>query len=154
MERQRLTALAFQEKKKVLDAERERQRVELQKSKERAAKARKEKLETEQNRGAPAKKPAATKPRRTTGVQTKQQQQQQQEKSNNPLAAFFGTPKPKEVPEVRRWKQNADGSITGRIYNSKNFKDGTRVTTSPVPMGAPKKDAIVKTKSGSQYLLK
>ena len=75
---------------------------------------------------------------------------------NSPgLSSFFGAPTlsgPKEVPEVRRWKQNTDGSVTGFIYNSKNFKDGTRVTTSPVPKN-PAKGSVVKTKGGSKYLL-
>ena len=58
-----------------------------------------------------------------------------------------------DIPQVTRWKQNPDGSITGYIYKSKNFKDGTRVTTTPVAKGA-KAGTVVKTRSGTQYSLK
>jgi hypothetical protein len=66
-----------------------------------------------------------------------------------PRLSFFGST---QVPEVRRWRQNLDGSITGLIYNSKSFEDGTKVTTSPVPRGA-KKGTTVTTTGGSKYLL-
>ncbi|GKY99254.1 hypothetical protein MPSEU_000880700 [Mayamaea pseudoterrestris] len=59
---------------------------------------------------------------------------------------------PPGVPELSRWKQNANGSITGRIRGSKNFKDGEEVTTSAVSRGA-KAGSIVKTGSGSRYYL-
>ena len=57
------------------------------------------------------------------------------------------------IPVLSNWKQNPNGSITGLVSNSKQFKAGTEITTSPVPKGA-KKGAVVKTGSGSQYLLK
>jgi len=56
------------------------------------------------------------------------------------------------VPIVGKFKQNADGSITGIVRNSKNFKDGTRITTSPVKKGAKSGDLVV-TSSGSKYQL-
>jgi len=56
------------------------------------------------------------------------------------------------VPELSKWKQNKDGSITGLISNSPSFTTGTRITTSPVPKGA-KAGSIVKTGSGSRYQL-
>lgn len=59
---------------------------------------------------------------------------------------------PKNVPVLSKWKQNSDGSITGNVSNSPNFKPGTKVTTSPVPKGA-KAGTVVKTISGSQYYL-
>ena len=55
------------------------------------------------------------------------------------------------IPVLSRWKQNADGSITGNVSNSSSFKNGTKITTSPVAKGA--KTGIVKTGSGSQYRL-
>ena len=64
------------------------------------------------------------------------------------LQTLFGA----QVPEVRRWRQNFDGSITGLIYNSKSFEDGTKVTTSPVPRGA-KKGTTVTTSGGTKYSL-
>mmetsp|Transcript_12437 Transcript_12437/g.13952 ORF Transcript_12437/g.13952 Transcript_12437/m.13952 type:complete len:317 (+) Transcript_12437:8-958(+) len=56
------------------------------------------------------------------------------------------------LPELSKWKQNKDGSITGLISNSPSFTTGTRITTSPVPKGA-KAGSIVKTGSGSRYQL-
>ena len=68
---------------------------------------------------------------------------------NSPFTLFGRN---RRVPSVKKWKQNRDGSITGLIYDSKSFKDGTRVTTSPVPKGA-RKGIIVKTAAGTQYSL-
>ena len=56
------------------------------------------------------------------------------------------------IPVLARFKQNADGSITGTVSNSNNFRSGTVITTSPVPKGA-KAGTVVKTSSGSQYKL-
>lgn len=56
------------------------------------------------------------------------------------------------TPVLSKWKKNADGSITGRISNSKNFKAGTQITTSPI-RGIAKAGAVVKTGSGSKYRL-
>jgi hypothetical protein len=74
--------------------------------------------------------------------------------------SFFGGGKsetasasPKDnVPVLARWKQNTDGSITGYISNSPNFRNGTEITTSPVKRGATA-GSVVKTGSGSQYRL-
>ena len=63
-----------------------------------------------------------------------------------------GVPIAREVPEVRQWKQNPDGSVTGLIYNSRDFNDGTEVTTSPAPLGA--RSGLVTTRTGTQFLLK
>jgi hypothetical protein len=60
---------------------------------------------------------------------------------------------PTNMPSLSRWRQNADGSITGIISNSKSFQKGTKITTSPVKKGATP-GSIVKTGSGSQYYLK
>ena len=56
------------------------------------------------------------------------------------------------VPVVREWKQNLDGSITGYIYNSNFYQDGTQLTTSPVPYEATG-NSVVETVSGSRYSL-
>merc|ERR1712157_680267 len=58
-----------------------------------------------------------------------------------------------DIPSISRFVQNADGSITGRVTNSKNFRNGTEITTSPVRKGA-KAGMVVTTSSGSKYLLK
>eukprot|EP00977_Amphora_coffeiformis_P004059 scaffold806_cov142-Amphora_coffeaeformis.AAC.2 len=81
-----------------------------------------------------------------------------------PAFSFFGgggapakkAPAPKTapagVPTLSKWKQNPDGSITGRITGSKNFRPNTEITTSPVKRGA-QAGQTVKTSSGSQYFL-
>ena len=61
-------------------------------------------------------------------------------------------PRDKDLPEIRRWWQNSDGSITGYIYNSKNFNDGTKLTTSPLQRAASKKGNVVRS-GGTDYLL-
>merc|ERR1711862_370368 len=58
-----------------------------------------------------------------------------------------------DIPSISRFVQNADGSITGRVTNSKTFRNGTEITTSPVKKGA-KAGMVVTTLSGSKYLLK
>ena len=60
---------------------------------------------------------------------------------------------PGDFPVVRNWTQHADGSITGLIYQSADYKDGTQITTSPVPEGA-RVGYLVKTKAGTKYLLR
>eukprot|EP00525_Craspedostauros_australis_P008784 CAMPEP_0198112352 /NCGR_PEP_ID=MMETSP1442-20131203/4213_1 /TAXON_ID= /ORGANISM="Craspedostauros australis, Strain CCMP3328" /LENGTH=196 /DNA_ID=CAMNT_0043769087 /DNA_START=120 /DNA_END=710 /DNA_ORIENTATION=- len=57
------------------------------------------------------------------------------------------------MPTLRRWKQNADGSVTGLIRNSKNFANNTKVTTSPLPRNATAQKGVIKTVTGSQYRL-
>jgi hypothetical protein len=56
------------------------------------------------------------------------------------------------IPIVSKFKQNADGSITGVVRNSKSFRNGTEITTSPVRRGAKSGD-VVTTSSGSKYRL-
>ncbi len=55
------------------------------------------------------------------------------------------------IPLLTQWKQNKDGSITGRISNSKVFRSGQKITTSPAKKGAKK--GVVTTNSGSKYRL-
>jgi hypothetical protein len=76
-----------------------------------------------------------------------------------PAGGFFGGAKkeaPKVVddgiPIVSKFTQNNDGSITGIVRNSKSFKNGTEITTSPVKRGAKSGD-VVTTSSGSKYRL-
>jgi hypothetical protein len=56
------------------------------------------------------------------------------------------------IPIVSKFTQNSDGSITGIVRNSKSFKNGTEITTSPVKRGAKAGD-VVTTSSGSKYRL-
>lgn len=71
---------------------------------------------------------------------------------SSPFSIFGRNRRQQQVPEMKKWKQNKDGSISGLIFNSKSFQDGTRVTTSPVPKGA-KKGTVVKTAAGTNYSL-
>jgi len=67
---------------------------------------------------------------------------------------FFGGSVPQDdIPILKGFRQNTDKSITGIVSNSKNFRNGTAITTSPV-RGEAKKGTVVKTQSGSQYRLK
>jgi len=72
--------------------------------------------------------------------------------ASSPFAFFGAIGKQAEPPTLAKWRQNRDGTITGLIYDSKSFEDGTRITTSPVPRGA-KKGTLVKTDGGSTYSL-
>jgi hypothetical protein len=56
------------------------------------------------------------------------------------------------IPVLSRFKQNKDGSLTGIVSNASGFRTGTKITTSPVRMGA-KAGQIVTTESGSKYRL-
>jgi len=59
---------------------------------------------------------------------------------------------PKGTPILKGWKSNLDGSITGLIYESGSFKDGTTVTTSSIK-GKVSRGSVVQTTSGSKYFL-
>jgi hypothetical protein len=135
-ERAAKTLEAGEAKQKRLAMEAERAaKTEAEKKRAESSRARSELQKTMKNKSSPA---ASSK------TETKPAQ-------SSPWS--FLTPMAREIPEVSRWKQNRDGSITGFIYNSKSFKDGTRVTTSPVPASA-KAGTTVTTGSGSQYSLK
>jgi hypothetical protein len=56
------------------------------------------------------------------------------------------------IPVLKNWRQEGDGAITGNISNSKVFRVGQKITTSPVPKGA-KSGNVVTTSSGSKYRL-
>ena len=57
------------------------------------------------------------------------------------------------VPTVTRWRQNSDQTITGLVKGSRNFDDGSRITTSPITSGTIASGEVVKTGSGSRYFL-
>jgi hypothetical protein len=60
---------------------------------------------------------------------------------------------PRGVPIINRWKQNADGSVTGLISGSTAFSENERITTSPIVSGTIQPGSIVRTGSGSKYFL-
>jgi len=62
---------------------------------------------------------------------------------------------PAGVPVISGWKKNGNGSISGTITGSSNFKEGERVTTSKLAAGqVPASGKVVSTASGSKYFLK
>lgn len=60
---------------------------------------------------------------------------------------------PKGVPTISGWKLNGDGSISGRISGSPNFKNGELITTSQIQKGRIEAGSVVQTGSGSRYFL-
>jgi len=60
---------------------------------------------------------------------------------------------PRGVPSLTGWKQNGDRTISGNISGSPNFRNGERITTSPIAQGEVTSGKIVKTASGSRYFL-
>ena len=74
------------------------------------------------------------------------------------------SPKPPEPPEppepsdlhkhpiLHQWEFNADGSVSGRVYGKKGFKDGDAMDTSIVPEGNRFSTYVI-TQSGSIYRL-
>ena len=85
---------------------------------------------------APAKKAPATKaavvPKKKAPVVAKKTAKKAAKKA--PVAKKVvkkAATAPAGVPTLTRWKQNPDGSISGRITGSKSFRSGTEITTSP-----------------------
>lgn len=76
----------------------------------------------------------------------------------SPTFSLFGgvakapAAKASPYPILSKFTQNRDGSITGVVRNSKDFKTGAKITTSPVKRGA-KAGQLVTTSSGSKYQL-
>lgn len=60
---------------------------------------------------------------------------------------------PKGVPTLSGWKLNGDGTVSGRISGSPNFKQGELITTSPIQKGRIDSGSVVQTGSGSRYFL-
>eukprot|EP00535_Pseudo-nitzschia_heimii_P010237 CAMPEP_0197191022 /NCGR_PEP_ID=MMETSP1423-20130617/22649_1 /TAXON_ID=476441 /ORGANISM="Pseudo-nitzschia heimii, Strain UNC1101" /LENGTH=545 /DNA_ID=CAMNT_0042643549 /DNA_START=282 /DNA_END=1919 /DNA_ORIENTATION=+ len=63
-----------------------------------------------------------------------------------------GVRDPESLPIIYNWVQDEEGCISGSIRGSSNFKDGAKISTSPVPFGA-RGGATVATASGSRYFL-
>jgi hypothetical protein len=56
---------------------------------------------------------------------------------------------PRGVATISEWKQNCDGSITGRVTGGVGFKDGEKIERSPIG-GKTIGGAVVQTASGSR----
>lgn len=87
--------------------------------------------------------------------QNKEQLEPSSLSSNKKSFNFFRKKPPKinsKIPILTNFIQNKDGSLTARIYNSKNFVDGDAITTSPIPITA-KDGMLVTTATGSKYQL-
>jgi hypothetical protein len=59
---------------------------------------------------------------------------------------------PRGMAVLRKWKQNKDGTISGKIFSSKGFNENQFVTTS-VTKGIPEANSVATTISGSKYYL-
>lgn len=57
------------------------------------------------------------------------------------------------LPELRRWWQGADGTVTGFIYNSKSFNDGTKLSSSKLQRASCKPGNILRS-GGEDYILR
>lgn len=77
----------------------------------------------------------------------------EQTEKSVPEKPGFKRSAPVGVPTLRRWRRNTDGSVTGFISGSKSFKEGEKVTTSPIAKGKVGAEEIVTTGSGSRYFL-
>ena len=72
------------------------------------------------------------------------------QKSMNLLVSI--TEKKRDVALLAKWEQNEDGTITGIVAKKKGFRDGAKITTSPVK-GEAKAGKVVETLGGSYYRL-
>ena len=59
---------------------------------------------------------------------------------------------PDDTPIIRGYEWNADGTLSGRVYGKRGFRDGEAITTSAVAP-AQRHATYVITESGSAYLL-
>jgi membrane-bound lytic murein transglycosylase len=82
----------------------------------------------------------------STPVPTKKSPTLQVQQQTRPSA-------PNGVPTISGWKLNGDGSISGRISGSPNFKSGELITTSQIQKGRIESGEVVQTGSGSRYYL-
>lgn len=73
-------------------------------------------------------------------------------KKSKPLTKVNKVAPKDNIPVLKKWKQASNGEITGEVSNSKNFRKGEVITTSPVRQKG-KKGAVVTTGSGSKYRL-
>jgi hypothetical protein len=59
-----------------------------------------------------------------------------------------------DIPQLAKWTRTPDGRITGFVtQTTRNFKMGTKITTSPIKGQVIKAGVTVTTASGSQYRL-
>ena len=72
------------------------------------------------------------------------------QKSMNLLGSI--TEKKRDVALLAKWEQNEDGTITGIVAKKKGFRDGAKITTSPIK-GEAKAGKVVETLGGSYYRL-
>jgi hypothetical protein len=144
----------MKQKREVMETEKERKRIELQEKRAETAREKKELSEAKEKMDpklADEMQPAFS----FFGNPQSKAESKVEDKAKSSSYNVFGAANPAsptQIPEIRLWKQNADGSITGIIHDSRNFKDGTRVTTSPVRIGVTR-GSVVRTGSGSQYSL-
>jgi hypothetical protein len=60
---------------------------------------------------------------------------------------------PRGVPTIERWRVGRDKAITGFIRGTSQFRDGEKITTSPIANGKIFSGELVVTSSGTKYFL-
>lgn len=150
-QQKREAALAFAEGKK---AQLEAKKLEAQQNKETSLAAMKEKAEKA--------KAAATSAQKKVDPKAASLLAAKKTSGTISLEIFgFGAAKgktktggPSGVPVINKFKQNRDGSVTGFITGSANFKEGEKVTTSKLaPNQKVESGNVVVTVSGSKYFI-
>jgi len=101
---------------------------------------------------APAPAPAPVKPKNPFSFGTFSLGPPAPKKEVAPATTAKAAAVDTSIPVLRNFVQNRDGSLTGQVSGSKNFRNNEKITTSPVRRGV-KKGMVVKTSSGSQYRL-
>lgn len=137
--------LADEEKRKQATAQAETRRKEAEQKKAQAARAKQAQASVE-----------TAKPRATFSLASLFGGSGETKEPSSSTAVERPTVQPKKMaspprgtPIISDWKQNRDGSVTGRISGGRGFTEGERVTTSPIG-GNAIGGAVVQTSSGSK----
>ena len=154
-QQKREAALAFAEGKK---AQLEAKKLEAQQNKETSLAAMKEKAEKAKAAATSAQKKVDPKAASLLAAKTTSGTiSLGSEGSIFGFGAAKGKTKtggPSGVPVINKFKQNRDGSVTGFITGSANFKEGEKVTTSKLaPNQKVESGNVVVTVSGSKYFI-
>ncbi len=84
---------------------------------------------------------------------SKSPQDEKESPATPPKRPTSASKAPAGVPTLARWRENADGSVTGNVSGSRNFTNGEKITTSKIVRGSFASGEVVVTGSGSKYFL-
>ena len=144
-EQRRLQREAAAEARRQAEEQRKARLAEAAEARRRAAEERKAAAAAAKTRAPP---PVASRPRPTISLFG----DPTQERAPPKVAPRKATNAPRGVPTLANWKQERDGAITGFISGSPNFRDGARITTSPITGDGGDGGCVVQTESGSKYV--